>query len=248
MNQDRPLQADLRRVIYALSDALDLVGIDDFEHGKRVGIMAAQCADTMGLCSAERSSLFNLGLMHHIGVSSTAVHRHLVETFDWESSQVHCEVGHDLLCTFPPLSEMALPVRYHHTRWDHVLTRDIDPHVARSANLIHLVDRVDAMVVQHAVNGRQLMHTDSIRQKIAEHRGIQFSDEVVTAFPMASRSEAFGLMLEPRSIQGYLADMLAFGEPYLATVVELKKRGIIFGLFSIGSIKSALCNQQEDFN
>ena len=33
---DCALRADLRRVIYALSDALDLVGIDDLAHGKRV--------------------------------------------------------------------------------------------------------------------------------------------------------------------------------------------------------------------
>ncbi|TLS16945.1 MAG: phosphodiesterase, partial [Betaproteobacteria bacterium] len=38
------IDVDLRQVIYALSDALDLVGIDDVAHGKRVGIMAAACA------------------------------------------------------------------------------------------------------------------------------------------------------------------------------------------------------------
>ena len=38
------IDVDLREVIYALSDALDLVGIDDVGHGKRVGIMAAACA------------------------------------------------------------------------------------------------------------------------------------------------------------------------------------------------------------
>ena len=31
------MQADLRQVVYALSDALDLVGVDDVAHGKRVG-------------------------------------------------------------------------------------------------------------------------------------------------------------------------------------------------------------------
>ena len=39
-----PIQADLRQAIYALSDSLDLVGVDDVAHGKRVGVMAAECA------------------------------------------------------------------------------------------------------------------------------------------------------------------------------------------------------------
>lgn len=43
-----PIQADLRQAIYALSDSLDLVGVDDVAHGKRVGVMAAECAREIG--------------------------------------------------------------------------------------------------------------------------------------------------------------------------------------------------------
>jgi hypothetical protein len=42
------LTADLRQFVYALSDALGLVGVDDAAHGKRVGVMAAEFAKTMG--------------------------------------------------------------------------------------------------------------------------------------------------------------------------------------------------------
>jgi hypothetical protein len=38
---------DLNKAIYALSDALDLVGIDDIGHCKRVGVMAEACARTL---------------------------------------------------------------------------------------------------------------------------------------------------------------------------------------------------------
>jgi len=37
------MQADLKQVIYAL----DLVGVDDVAHGKRVGIMAAECCRSL---------------------------------------------------------------------------------------------------------------------------------------------------------------------------------------------------------
>lgn len=44
------ISVDLNQVIYALSDALDVVGIDDVGHGKRVGVMAESCARTVGRC------------------------------------------------------------------------------------------------------------------------------------------------------------------------------------------------------
>ena len=225
---DHVLSADLRHVIYALSDALDLVGIDDIAHGKRVGIMAAECAQAQGLAHEETAFLFDLGLLHDIGVSSTVTHSHLVSEFDWESSQAHCEVGYALLRDFAPLAKMALPIKYHHTHWEHLLAQGIDAQVARQANLIYLVDRVDALSAPHYANGSLLMHIQRIRAQIAEHANTLFSPELVEIFHAASRTEAFWLNLEARGIQAYLADMLAHGGTYKATVLELKQLATIF--------------------
>ena len=76
------IEANFRQLVYALSDALDLVGVDDVAHGKRVGVMAAQCARELGLPTDEVQFLFDLGLLHDIGVSNTATHQHLVSEFD----------------------------------------------------------------------------------------------------------------------------------------------------------------------
>ena len=220
--------ADLRCVIYALSDALDLVGIDDLAHGKRVGIMAAQCAQQMGLTTRETALLFDLGLLHDIGVSSTATHHHLVAEFDWEISQGHCAVGYALLRDFAPLAALALPVKYHHTRWPVLLEQGVEREVAQRANLIYLVDRVDAMAAPHYADGSLLLHVPRIRAQLAAHANSYFSPELVDGFLAASRAEAFWLNLEARGIQAYLADMLAQGEPYAASVHELKQLATIF--------------------
>nr|WP_321464465.1 HD domain-containing protein [uncultured Desulfobulbus sp.] len=111
------MQADLKQVIYALSDALDLVGVDDVAHSKRVGIMAAECCRCMDNAGQQAAFMFELGLLHDIGVSSTQVHKHLVEEFDWQGSREHAEVGWQRLKDFMPLAPMADPIRYHHTRW-----------------------------------------------------------------------------------------------------------------------------------
>ena len=223
----RALCADLRCVIYALSDALDLVGIDDLAHGKRVGIMAAQCARQMGLPARETAFLFDLGLLHDIGVSSTVTHGHLVAEFAWKGAQVHCEVGHALLRDFAPLAALALPIRYHHTRWPRLVEQKVDAHVARRANLIYLVDRVDALAAPHYADG-VLQHAVDIREQVAGYGDEHFCAELLAAFLGASRTEAFWLNLEPRGIQAYLAEMREEGEPYVASAHELKQLATIF--------------------
>ena len=43
------LRIDLKSAILALSDALDLVGVNDFQHGKRVAMIARETALMLGL-------------------------------------------------------------------------------------------------------------------------------------------------------------------------------------------------------
>lgn len=222
------LKADLRHVIYALSDALDLVGVDDVGHGKRVGIMAHACGRLQGLTGPELTFLFDLGMLHDIGVSSTQVHRHLVSAFDWDGAGSHCEIGHTLLASFAPLAPLAAPVRHHHTPWDQLAAQGVDPGIARSANLIHLTDRVDALATMHDAGDSILMHVETIRGEVRRRAGTDFDPELVDLFLETSRSEAFWLMLEPRSIQTYTQDMLSQGSEYEASMADLRQLAKIF--------------------
>ena len=223
------IDVDLRQVIYALSDALDLVGMDDVGHGKRVGIMAAACAQALGKSRTETTFLFDLGMLHDIGVSSTSTHNNLVTQFDWGGSQVHCEVGYQLLRDFAPLARLAGPVHFHHTRWDKLSTMpEVTKVVAEQANLIYLVDRVDALAAAHYAGGSLLMHTAAIQRKISDNAGTYFSPLLVESFLAASASEAFWLQLEPRSVQALLQDMQLRGEPVRASIFELKQLARIF--------------------
>ena len=222
------IKADLKQVIYALSDALDLVGIDDVAHGKRVGIMAAECSKILGYTEEETNFVFDFGMLHDIGVSSTKTHKHLVEEFDWEGSQTHAESGYLLLANFAPLARMALPIRYHHTRWDKLLTLDITPELAQQANLIFLVDRVDALSAPFYVGNGAIFHKEEIRKKIIAQSGKYFAPNLVEAFLETSRTEAFWLLLEPRSIQLYLQDQMSRHHSYSASISELKQLAQIF--------------------
>jgi len=63
---------NLREVSYALSEALDYVGIDDTMHGKRVAFMSAEVAKKLGWSESRIDDIIMLGMLHDCGVSSTA--------------------------------------------------------------------------------------------------------------------------------------------------------------------------------
>lgn len=220
------LNVDLRQVIHALADALDLVGVDDVAHGKRVGVMAAECGRVEGLGADEVAFLFELGMLHDIGVSSTRVHGHLVESFDWSGAQTHCQVGYERVRGFAPLEAMALPILYHHTRWDVLQNLPLPARVKRQANLIYLVDRVDALAAPHYGDKALLLFTEEIRARISEHAGSYFAPELVEIFLEASRAEAFWLMLEPRSLEALRPQ--GVDGMFAATPDELYRLGEIF--------------------
>ena len=201
------IQVDLRQVVYALSDALDLVGVNDFYHGKRVSLMAVGVARTLGMDDATRDKLFNAGLLHDCGVSSTAIHQHLVEEMDWAGSQDHCEIGYRLLASFSYLRSLAPLVLYHHTHWNDFARMDVAPEIARFANLIFLADRADALSAPH-LGPELLLHKQSILDTLAGYRGTMFAPDLLDAFLETARADAFWLVLEPRHIQNFLGDML----------------------------------------
>jgi len=221
------IQVDLRQVVYALSDALDLVGVNDFYHGKRVSLMAVAVARTLGLDAATRDDLFNAGLLHDCGVSSTAIHQHLVEEMDWAGSQDHCEIGYRLLASFSYLRSLAPLVLYHHTHWSDFARMDVDPEVARLANLIFLADRADALSAPH-LGPELLLHKQAILDTLAGYRGTMFAPDLLDAFLETARADAFWLVLEPRHIQNFLGDMLHHSHPQALNFTELRQMAMLF--------------------
>ena len=221
---------DLRQAVFALSDALDLVGVDDVAHGKRVGIMAMFCAGMLGWSEDEQSRMFDMGLLHDIGVSSTQTHQHLLQEFDWPESQTHADLGCELLSQFAPLAHLAQPIRYHHTRWDQLIPKvpvQLTMAQALQANLIFLIDRVDTFAAPHY--GKQLFdQTENIRERVRSVEGTYFSPQLVQAFLRASRSEAFWLSLEPRSIQQLLQEQLDHGSRPRIGMQDLHTLATIF--------------------
>lgn len=216
------MQIDLRQAVLLIASAVDLVGMDDVLHGRRVAILAVECAKHLGWNEATRQMLFDAGLLHDCGVSSTRVHHALVNELDWAGAGYHCERGCQLLNSFSPLAHLAPLVRYHHTHWQDLLQNGIDSDVARFANLLYLADRIDVSAIPYYGERTLLLHAEEICALLYRHRGSFFAPQLVDAFLDAAQAEAFWLILDSDFIPQYVSDMTPTGRTVQLDVAELK--------------------------
>lgn len=229
------MQINLRQIVLTISRAVDLVGIDDVFHARRVAMLAVECAKVMKWDEATRETLFDAALLHDCGVSSTRDHRSIVDHIDWIDAEIHCRKGYALLRDFSPLAHLAPVVRYHHTHWrdlEHLMPRQpdlppIDDRAKSLANLIYLTDRVDALASKYYADDSLLMHTDEIRAAIAARRAEFFAPELVDAFMQASDREAFWLLLDRVYVPQYVAEMEQATESRQATLADLKQFALL---------------------
>lgn len=217
-------QLNLREVTYALSEALDYVGIDDTLHGKRVAFMAAEVGKKLGWRPSKLDQIMLIGMLHDCGVSSTDVHHHLVSELDWDNSQIHCERGAKLLSKVPLYQNFSDVIAYHHTHWDMFLPH-VDEETKVMANLIYLVDRVDALKAQYG--SRSIEERNTIRTTIEKYTNTMFAPFLCDAFLSASASDSFWYYIEPESMHYYFLNWIEQGRiesvnfEYLKSIAQM---------------------------
>ncbi len=108
---------NLSQIIYALSNALDLVGVTNIHHGKRVAYMSHLVATNLNWSNSELDQLFQASILHDCGVSQTNVHAKLTQ-LQWEEESNHCEIGAELLKKSIYFNHLSEVIKYHHTHWD----------------------------------------------------------------------------------------------------------------------------------
>jgi len=150
IDQEPTMKIDFGQFVNALSDTIDLVGVDEIQHGKRVAYMALECAKDMGLDREEQLSLLRIGLLHDCGVSSTRVHKKLIDELDWADSSLHCQVGADRIRQFAPLADFADVILCHHSHWQELKELPLSNTAKRDANLIFLLDHQPSTTIADA--------------------------------------------------------------------------------------------------
>lgn len=191
----------LHQAIIGLTQALDLVGVDEVRHGKRVAVIADAIAHELGWSKMERGFILQAGMLHDCGVSQTREHHDITDGLEWKGATAHCLRGERYLIECPPLAEFAPVVRWHHTRWEH-LPAELPENARVAANLIFLADRVDALQTPYISGeaGRQnaiLWEYPAIIERVRSLAGTLFSPVLVDAFVNAASTEAFWLAMDP---------------------------------------------------
>jgi len=231
------LNIDLRQMILAIENAVSLVGMNDTNHGKRVGFIATQLASQLGYDDIELGFIFELGLLHDVGVSREQVHTALVNHFDWSESEVHCEIGHHLMQNFAPLQKFAEPILYHHTPWQELVDLDIDEQSKLYANLIFIADRIDVSASGHY--GKDiLIARQGITELMQAKSGSYFNPEFVATFEKLQRHEAFWIALEDRHVTRYTWDFGNTKSDCSLTIKSLK---------NMASIMAYIVDQKSPF-
>lgn len=204
-------EINLRQIVFSLSRALDLVGIDDMHHGKRVAFMASSCAQYLNMSHDENDKLIQAAMLHDCGVSNTKTHTKLVSELDWGDSQSHCQVGEKFLSACAPLSYLAPVIAFHHTHWDELKDYETPETTKRDSNLIFLADRVDAIISQQNIP-EPIMVRNIVREKIQHFSGSLFAPELVESFMQASDLSAFWLTLESEPLYDMLRSWVVKGQ------------------------------------
>jgi putative nucleotidyltransferase with HDIG domain len=187
---------DLYNTITALSCSLDLVGVDEVRHGKRVAVMARIIAQHLSWPEDECLSILYAGMLHDCGVSKIHEHHQLTETLEWEGAEEHCIRGAYYLSVCPSVAHLSTEVRYHHTRWEKLLELPIDRHRSLRANLLFLADRIDVLQAPFLASDHILIEYPAIISQIKALSGILFAPELVDAFIEIANVESFWLAME----------------------------------------------------
>mgnify|MGYP000123053376 FL=1 len=235
---------DIRKAVVALSDALDLVGIDEIQHGKRVAYIAVECGKRLGLDVESCNELFEIGLIHDIGVSETSVHKHLLESFEWEDENIHCQVGFELIKDYQPLADYAFPILYHHTPWKKLKDIKLSSRHKRFANIIHLADKVNTFATPYY--GEDLLKKiDAISTKIAAEKDRHFNASITTAFLDIATRPAFWIALDSRYLVNFINERSRLENEKQVSLKEVRFLAKIFA--SIVDAKSKF-TAEHSFN
>jgi putative nucleotidyltransferase with HDIG domain len=219
---------DIHNAITALSCALDLVGIDEIRHGKRVAVIARTIALHLNWPEAECLSILYAGMLHDCGVSRVHEHHKLTETLEWEGAEDHCIRGADYLAACPPLAHLSAEIRYHHTRWEKLPVPPVDHRIRLRANLLYLADRIDMLQAPFLNSGLILIKYPAIIEQIKKLSGVLFAPELVDAFAEIANVEAFWLAMEPEYLDEDLRRIGSHIPTSLLDITALKELARLF--------------------
>lgn len=211
LKNPRSINIDLRHAILMLARALDYVGVDDFNHGHRVGYIAYECAKRLNWAESRQEFVYFAGLLHDCGVSSIKEHKTLLSGMEPVGAEAHCIRGYEYIKECLVLRPFAEAVRYHHTRWDKLKGLNLPQPERDAAALIFLADRVDVLRATYISDHHPdtvVLHETAISDAIKKGSGSLFHPDFAAAMAELVLVDGFWYNMD----QAFIEDVcLSFG-------------------------------------
>ncbi|WP_054773993.1 HD domain-containing phosphohydrolase [Methylogaea oryzae] len=194
-------------------------------------MIAVKLARQMAGFGVPLTRVYDAGLLHDCGVSSSREHHNLLGELEWSGAQQHCDIGYALLKDFPPLANFAPIIRYHHTRWSLLQAGDMEAEQALLANLIYLADRVDVAAAPYYGDGSLFAQRETVLAQMEAHRDSVFAGVLLDALRSASEQTDFWTDLcETQAIEDFQQAMLAHDTEQNLTWSEFRQAAGIMSL------------------
>ena len=172
------------------------------------------------------------------------VTKFVLESFEWEDENIHCQVGFELIKDYQPLADYAFPILYHHTPWKKLKDIKLSSRHKRFANIIHLADKVNTFATPYY--GEDLLKKiDAISTKIAAEKDRHFNASITTAFLDIATRPAFWIALDSRYLVNFINERSRLENEKQVSLKEVRFLAKIFA--SIVDAKSKF-TAEHSFN
>lgn len=217
----------LAPICWTLSATVDLVGVTDILHGRRVAYYALEIArHSNSKLPWSEHDIIVAALLHDIGVSSTETHERLVQEMQWVGAQNHCVRGESLLAVIPCLKSLASAVKLHHSPWQKTLSSQVLEADLRLGNLIFLADRLDVLIANQVDD--ILFVKNQLLQRLTQLSPKLFAPEWIEALEKASVADAFWLVRTEAALDRYFREWLECDSWQMMSEEDISA---LFGLF-----------------
>jgi hypothetical protein len=189
---NRRLRNDLRRVVRALSGAVEAKDLYTEGHLQRVSRAAVEVGRRLGLAEHELEHLRIASALHDIGkigIPESLLNKPApLDQVEREAMTRHPEIGSRILECVEGLEPAAALVLHHQERWDGRTDGTFPGYPAGlageriplGARIIAVVDAFDAMTTDRPY--RRAMSNEAAKAELCAESGRQFDPAVVTAF------------------------------------------------------------------
>lgn len=198
---------NLYDMLLCLSNAVDLITPELYNHHQQVAYLAYRIAEHKGLPKTQQQNIFIAALLHDVGALKA---NDRLEIFEYEPLNVnsHAFLGAKLFEAYEPLNESAEIIRFHHLPWNYgegitYMGKD----VPFASHIIHLADRTCVAIKK---DSNVLTQIPKIISDIQAQAGSVFEPELVKSLTELSKTDFIWLELTNRSPLDNLSDMNLF--------------------------------------